>query len=307
MTRRQNLLNLAVLGVALASAGCASGWVRHAKFSADSRRLVYEDSRYPRVYILSLPGQETSTLDGRLLAVDTDMRRLIIGDYSPGDGTDSSGWMLWLEETLAAPLRSEIRAVHLTLVMLGDEKSECLALPDLPASGHRPAVRVRFKAEPDELFACVNPGGNEPRRYYELKLGESAWVKRPEQFIRDEAPPWQTDKPAGILTGGYVYSFPVYADGTGEPRAGIDTLEERSDRGFRVQLPSPDGRWCVRIRDWEESGECASLFDTQTGEKHIILEKNDGLLDVAKATWIFATMPVSILYLWLRYPHGIGG
>jgi hypothetical protein len=234
------------------------------------------------------------------------MRRLIISSYDRGNGLESSAWTLWFDETVGALLRSEIRAVRLTLVMLGDEQPKCLALPNLPASGYRPDIRVQFESEPDVLFACVNPG-KEPRCYYELKLGETAWVKRPEKFIRDETPPWQTDKPAGILTGGFVYSFPVYAEGIREPRAGIDTLEERFDGKFRVQLPSPDGRWRVRFYDWEESGECASLLDTETGEKHIILEKNDGLLDVARLTWMITTMPISWPYVWLRFPHGIGG
>ena len=77
-------------------------------------------------------------------------------------------------------------------------------------------------------------------------------------------------------------------------REGID-LQSGQPHALYL-LPSPDGRFLVRISDSDDPWHRVTIVDTASGRKEIILDKDDAILVIPQALFtLFVLDPIILL------------
>lgn len=260
----------AALVLLLTISGCsASGYPDFVKFSPDGRVLVYQDARYPRVYVYNLGTREKHVLKGRVACFTRGLDRFVL-----------------LADRYAG-CKQPRQPLPCRLVTTQRDDLIVQTLPALPITAKLPLISMEFgSSEGQQLRATVfdnqyMPDACEPGRYYTLKLGDPRWTELafPEESLRK--PLWQWPLPGGLRDGGHVYC-PVH-DPAAVPEAemwGINVEDEFRNGRYGHVLHSPDERFIVKVNDVDDSWQRLTLIDAATGEKEIILDKNDAALDV---------------------------
>lgn len=279
-TRREVLAKVLVAVVA-GVGGCASGEVRFAKFSPDSKRLVYEDSKHWRVYVTDLDRRETRSFYGRLVAMDPEVRRFVIRE-------DASG--------------SAEHAIPLRLLSVCDSGFESKPLPALVAEGEYEGLSMDFEADPDGLHAVLRLKGGS-WQYSRLALTDTAWPARTGQMVDgDGREAWHPRVPGGIAEGGHVYCPDLYDPGP-QWKPGIDAVSARSPGALDYELPSADGRYVLRIASFGGRPPGLVLLDHSCtpAREDAIFQKNDAALDVAVVAILVPMVAVWAPLHWLEY------
>lgn len=272
------------MALPMAVLGCtASGYPAFVKFSPDGRRLVYQDARYPRVYIYDLETRQKYVMKGRVASLNREVDRFILlpnrysGRQSPPD---------------PVPCR---------LVTFERDGPRVERLPGLPVgSGLLPIVCMELGPDQQQILATIYDSSyvvfsRRPHRDYRLKLGENEWtaVRCPRDFPRHPPaePPYI---PSGVREGRHVFC----PDHSPENQAKGDNwgfdVETEFSSNYRLGfiLRSPDGSFVVRIRDIDDPWRRVTLTEVATGRKEIILNKNDAALGVLDVIAKIALLPL---------------
>lgn len=270
---------------ALALAGCtASGIPRFVKFSPDSRRLVYEDYRYHRVYIFDLDTHEKHVLYGYTVSIDQQVQRFVVS----GHPNRWHGWERQLAYILVVPGKAE-----------PDETK----LPPLPLGPNAGYVCIEFGPGADEISAFTYKSNyyhpsNTPAEVYRMAPRADAWTGvKP---VPDEYGPLSHRRvvaPGGIWEGGHVYCPCWEPEGNSMKKVpGVDVEATGSGAQTTYLLPSPDGRFVVRIGDVDDPWRRVTLTECVSGAREVILDKDDGASDVLSALGMAVLFPVNLLF-----------
>lgn len=252
-----------LLGVVLlvGCVGCsASGNPKFVKFTPDSRYLIFEDQAYPRVYVLDLAKRQKSILVGRVACVSDNASQFVLRPNATS------------------------KPMPCSLVTLGGEEVLVQKLPPLPVAGRSPKAVIRFQSD-DQLGGAVYDSeyASGPASWHDLTIGETEWVpgEIPRVMAGRSAGRWY--HPVGIRRTGHVYAPAPDANVFGSQSYGRNVeliYDEQSNLAFRI--PSPDGRYAVTVRDYEDPLKRVTLTDTATDERIILLDKNDAAVDVLR-------------------------
>lgn len=274
------------MALPIAVFGCtASGYPDFVKFSPDGRRLVYQDARYPRVYIYDLKTRQKYVLKGRIASLNREVDRFVLLPHRY-TGVESP----------PAPLPC-------CLVTFEHGGPQVERLPGLPlGSGVLPVVVMELGPEQQQILATIYEHQSvvfrtAPHRDYLLKFGQDEWtaVRCPRDFPR-HPPAGPAYIPSGVREGRHVFCP--------DPEPPMNQLEFKSDYwGFDVEtefrndrigliLRSPDGSFVVRICDIDDPWGRVTLTEVATGRKEIILNKNDAALGVLDVLGKVALLPV---------------
>lgn len=259
---------LAVVAVG-SSIGCASGYPAFVKLTPDARYVIYQDASHPKTYVYDVKRSEKTVFDGRVACINKAVSRLVVR---------------------AEPSRSDVKCWMITLEADGPK---LVALPVLPMSGGGIARLMFIDAGPG-LMALLYDSGLPERPAYCRRLedlsGQWAAVVIPPEF--HDQPLSAAHEPIGDRLSGYVYS----------PRDPSFAVPESQLKGLGVQsgvengkhfdrINSPDRTYVVTIRDSRDVWRRVWLTEMASGDRTLLLDKNDGLVDVVRAV---AHLPVAL-------------
>jgi hypothetical protein len=266
--QRASAVSHPVAGMLLLTvAGCsASGYPLFAKFSPDGRRLVCEDARYSRVYAYEPQAGRKTVLVGSVACIDDDVRRFILVPKRLGD--------------YYGPF-----PIPCSLVTMTDGGLVAEELPTFSPGFKATVILMSFAPEQNAILArALDNRFPKPRadmgRFFRLTLPTGDWRRVDSSESFPEFKWWMLGLPGGARQGRYFYA-PSHdpADGVPEEEKwGIDV--EWAARGFERILGGPDREYVLRIVDTDDLWTRTTITQSATGRKQVLIDKNDGLLDV---------------------------
>jgi hypothetical protein len=283
------------LGLSLLAglAGCsASGIPSLVKISPDSRLVVCEDCRYPRVYLYDVEVDKRYIIRGKLAFLSPSLRRLVLIP----DHFDNL--------VLYDPIRP-------TLVQMTEDGAVVSPLPPLPAKPHINEIYVRLDEEHEQAEAIIYRASvsSEAKEYYTLSAGGRAWSRKP--FPDAPFAPSQFESqhgPIGAQAGGYVYCPTEVRspNRVGQPLAdqvgsGLEVTEKWSgskgheDVELQYKLVSPDGAFEVTIGDLNDQFRRVWLIRTADHHRTLLLDKDDAALEILGVPTNIVMAPVFLL------------
>jgi len=250
-----------------ALSGCsASGYPLFAKFSPDGQRLVYEDARYPRVYVCEPKTGHKTVLVGSVACIDGDVRQLV----------------LWQQRV--QPDYHGSSPIPCSLVTLSDQGPVVEQLPALPGQPGSSVILMDFLPESGLIVARTLrsyyrlPDAT-PDQSFTLKPGEKHWTQQAGATGgAGPIPWWRLYLPGGVRQGRHYYA-PVHdPDLPQSERWGQDV--QWADRKFERDLYGPGQEYVVRVADGDDPWSRTTIDEPATGRREIILDKNDGAVDL---------------------------
>jgi hypothetical protein len=271
------ILSLLVLVGSLV--GCtASGVPRFVKFSPDGRWLIYEDETYPKVYVRDFHNQKQYTYNGSVACIGPDDDQLVLAP-----------------QCISFPREYFARRMELLLVEFGGDPPKEIRLPALITELDNVPLHLAFDGR-QTIQAVIHPYGadsSESRVHYQLSDWAAQWqpVTDGTVEIGDSPDIWQS-LPDGVERGGFAIAPHSEENGlTWGPGA---EEEERGDHMVRL-LRSPDRRYVVCLYDDTDIWGRMTLTDTQTGQREVILNKDNAAWDIYIAVGTVLSFPLAWL------------
>lgn len=285
-------VRMLLIGLTCLASGCttreytASGHASIVKISSDSKRILYQDSRYARVYLYHVDMARMETFKGGIGCASSGVKSFVLLPWCLNDFSLSRVPIACFLATV------ENGATILTMV------------ENLPP-GH--LLSLSFCSDQSALQAEIcqldGPTRLQGRRTLVNRLDGQGWsVSQSSCTVQTRRE--QMGRPVGIMDEGYVY-YP-YSDSLGSVSDGRNTERFSSPERqvVEVRLRSPDGKSLIRINDWDDPLYRLTLTDLTTNKKVVLLDKDDTERDAQEERERELQYPLVRLLLFF---HGMSG
>jgi len=253
--RQSAIRSVVFLLAACMSASCdACGFPNFVKITPDSRYIIYQDAWYPKAYVYDTASKAKIVYDGHFTCMDAAASRVILR------GPVADGLMpCWIVE-------------------FGPDGPTRTSLPPVPMGDCRDGRIIIDDDERGFIAALMEyKWSTEPLRAMRLDSGAEQWVDLPAVPQPAEGG-WQHDEPYRDRHTRHLYthtpSWPLIHDDL-DSHKGVDVESFYENDKLGYKLTSPDGSYFVTIIDPRDIWRRMWLTDVATGERTMLLDKNN--------------------------------